>query len=590
MIPADKVREVAERSSIVDVVSDYVSLKRSGANYMGLCPFHGEKTPSFTVNPARDIFHCFGCGAGGDVFSFVMKIDGLSFREAIIKLAQRAGVTIEERALTPAEQRQKSEREQYKAIMLTVAQQYRDNLTQAPDAATARRYLQEREVTPELSARYGIGYAGGKRDQLVSALRNKGLSLDLACQIGVIRKGDSGYYDLLHNRLIFPIRDQHGQPIAFAGRVLDQSLPKYINSPESPIYRKSSVLFGIDLALRAVRQTGTAIIVEGYFDHLSLSQAGIHQVLATCGTALTDQHVTMLKKHAERVCLLFDGDAAGRTATVKAMERCMANSVPVYVISLPPSEDPDSYVRKYGSERFLEEVAAAKPAFQQFLSWLLAKTPPDSVDRRIRLLDEIIPRYSVIADTVEKELYRREICRLLGIDDQSFAKRLGQQRTAPPLRKNAVPEPEVAASEPVAPPDQTQEMLLGILLSYPESRSRFEAIGVSILFNGPYRALADLIMTVLDEHPHHPVWHELFTTLEQPDLRERAARLSVNQQHLEGIDWKVALDQCVQRIEQRNLRELKQIATRLAALSPGSEAYQALLSRAEAIRSKKSSK
>ena len=589
MIPADKVREVAERSSIVDVIGDYVSLKRSGANYLGLCPFHGEKTPSFTVNPAREIFHCFGCGAGGDVFSFVMKIDGLSFREAIMKLAQRAGITIEERALTPAEQRQRSERDQLKAIMLTAAQHYRDCLNRDPDAASARKYLQEREVTPEIAARYGIGFAGNRRDALVRALTNKSLPLELATQVGVIRKGDNGYYDLLRNRLIFPIRDSNGQPIAFAGRVLDNSLPKYINSPESAIYRKSSVLFGVDLALRAIRQTGTAIIVEGYFDHLALSQAGIHHALATCGTALTDGHLMMLKKHTERICLLFDGDNAGRSATVKAMERCMTHGLPVYVISLPQPEDPDSYLRKYGSEQFLEEVQRAKPAFQQFLLWLIAKTPADSVDRRIRLLDEIMPRYSIIADSMERDLYRKEVCRLLGIDEQAFTKRLRehQGKARGTAAKTPLPVPPV-----IAPTmhDPTQEMLLGVMLTYPQSLSRIREIGLESLFEGTYRTLAELMATFSDEHPHPPMWQELFTSMEQPEIRELAARLLVDQGHLADMDWHVAFEQCLRRIEQRHLKELKQIATTLASLTPGTDQYQNLLARAEAIRSKKSSR
>ena len=366
----DTVREVAERLSIAEVIGEYVSLKRSGSNFLGLCPFHGEKTPSFNVNPAREIFHCFGCGAGGDIFSFVMKIEGISFPEALRKLAARAGVAIEERPLTDAEKQLKTERDQQRTIMLVTAEHYRDTLTRKPEGAAARSYLQEREVDPETSAAYGLGFAPERRDALTQLLKAKALPLELAEQLGIIRKGDRGWYDLLHNRLIFPIRDKQGQPIGFAGRVLDNSLPKYINSPESPLYRKSSVLFGVDLALRDIRQSGTAIIVEGYFDHLALYRAGIRNALATCGTALTDGHIGLLKKHAQRVCLLFDGDNAGRKATVRAMELCLEQALPVYVINLPQGEDPDSLLQKHGAEAFNQRVAAAKPAFEQFLHWL----------------------------------------------------------------------------------------------------------------------------------------------------------------------------------------------------------------------------
>jgi DNA primase (EC 2.7.7.-) len=327
-----------------------------------------------------------------------MKIEGISFPEALRKLAARAGVAIEDRPLTDAEKQLKTERDQQRAIMLLTAQHYRETLTRQPEGAVARSYLQEREVDPETAAAYGLGYAPERRDTLIQLLRAKGLPLEQAEQLGIIRRGDRGWYDLLHHRLIFPIRDKQGQPIGFAGRVLDNSLPKYINSPESPLYRKSSVLFGVDLALRDIRQSGTAIIVEGYFDHLALYRAGIRNALATCGTALTDGHISLLKKHAQRVCLLFDGDNAGRKATVRAMELCLEQALPVYVINLPQGEDPDSLLQKHGVEAFNQRVAAAKPAFEQFLHWLLAKTPADSIDQRVRLMDEIIPRFQRIKD------------------------------------------------------------------------------------------------------------------------------------------------------------------------------------------------
>ncbi|MGD9644044.1 MAG: DNA primase, partial [Elusimicrobiales bacterium] len=376
MIASDKVREVAERISIVDVIGEYVSLKRSGANFTGLCPFHGEKTPSFNVNPAREIFHCFGCGAGGDVFAFVMRLEGISFPDAVHKLAQRAGVTIEDRPLTPAELRSKGERDEQRAILELAARHYRETLTRRPEGAAGRSYLQQREVDPETAAAYGLGYAPERRDTLVHALRGAGHSLEAAAVLGLVRNGERGnWYDLLHNRLIFPIRDSQGHPIAFAGRVLDHALPKYINSPESPLYRKSSVLFGLDLALREIRLASCAIVVEGYFDHLALYRAGVKNVVATCGTALTDGHITLLKKHGDRVYLLFDSDNAGRKATVRAMELCLEQKLPAYVITLPQGEDPDSFLQQHGAESFQQRVADAKPAFEQYLSWLLTKTP-----------------------------------------------------------------------------------------------------------------------------------------------------------------------------------------------------------------------
>ena len=580
----DTIREVAERLSIADIIGEYVALKRSGSNFLGLCPFHGEKTPSFNVNPAREIFHCFGCGAGGDIFSFVMKIEGISFPDALRKLAARAGVTLDERPLSDAEKRANSEREQQRALMLMTAEYYRETLTRRPEGMAARSYLVAREVDPETSAAYGLGYAPERRDGLVQLFQARGVSLELAAQLGIIRKSERGWYDLLHSRLIFPIRDKQGQPIGFAGRVLDSSLPKYINSPESPLYHKSSVLFGIDLALREIRQSGTAIIVEGYFDHLALYRAGIRNALATCGTALTDGHITLLKKHAQRLCLLFDGDNAGRKATVRAMELCLEQALPVYVINMPQGEDPDSLLQKHGAEAFTQRVAVAKPAFEQFLHWLLAKTPAESIDQRVRLMDEIIPRFQRIKDPVERDLYQKEICRLLGIDLQAFRRRLAGQRSTEQKQKPVDrPAPTVAI-----PRDTTQEMLLGLLATYPEARREVQALDLHQLFDQRHLTLAQALLAAGSDEHEGPAWPDILARLEQEESKELVARLLVQDQHLADIDWRAALRQCLKSQEQVRTRELKQIALRLATLPEDSDDYQELLKAADQLRNRKS--
>lgn len=589
MIPEEKVREVAERLSIVDVVGEYVSLKRSGANYTGLCPFHGEKTPSFNVNPGREIFHCFGCGAGGNIFSFVMKIEGLSFPEAFRKLAARAGVAVEERPLTTAEQQALRDRETQRSIMLLAAQRYRDILTRHPDGAAARSYLQKREVDPDTAAAYGLGCAPARRDSLVQLLQEKGLSLEIAANLGVIRKGERGWYDLLHGRLIFPIRDAQGQPIGFAGRVLDDGLPKYINSPESPLYRKSSVLFGIDLALREIRLSRSVIIVEGYFDHLALYRAGIRNVLATCGTALTDGHIALLKKHAEQVFLLFDSDKAGRSATVRAMELCLEQRLPVYVISLPQGDDPDSFLQNHGGEAFQEQIQTARPAFEQFLLWLLAKTPPDSVDRRVRLIDEIAPRFRRISDPVERNLYEKEICRLLGIDPPAFRRRLAGGQTMPQQQRQREPEVKLQAARPAAVRDSGQETLLGILAVYPEARSEMLGIGLTAIFDQRHLPLAQALLDEAGaETTGDACWSLVFAKLETDEQKELAARLLVNDRHLADMDWRAALRQCLQRKKQTATAELRQLSIKLQSLSPDSPEYQELLKKAEELRNRKS--
>lgn len=581
----DTVREIADRLSIVEIIGEYVSLKRSGANFLGLCPFHGEKTPSFNVNPAREIFHCFGCGAGGDIFSFVMKIEGISFPEALRKLAARAGVVLEERPLTDDEKKQRTEHDQQRVIMLLTAEYYRETLTRRPEGAVARRYLQEREVDPDTASAYGLGYAPERRDVLIQLLQTKGLPLELAEQLGIIRKGERGWYELLHNRLIFPIRNNQGQPIGFAGRVLDTSLPKYINSPESPLYRKSSVLFGVDLALRDIRQSGTAIIVEGYFDHLALYRAGIRNALATCGTALTDGHISLIKKHAQRICLLFDGDSAGRKATVRAMELCLEQSLPVYVINLPQGEDPDSFLQHQGVEAFHQQVASARPAFEQFLHWLLAKTPADSVDHRVRLLDEIIPRFQRIKDPVERDLYQKEVCRLLGVDLQAFRRRLAGQRSDQQTIQRQAP---TSQAQHTKRRDPTQETLLGLLAMYPDARRELQTIDLHPLFDQSHLPLAMAILEAGSENREGSIWTDVLARLEDEQQKELVARLLVQDQHLVDIDWRSALRQCLKRQEKGRTGELKQMALRLATLPEDSDEYQELLKSADQLRNRKS--
>lgn len=589
MIPEEKVREVAERISIVDLVGEYVSLRRSGSNYTGLCPFHGEKTPSFNVNPGREIFHCFGCGAGGNIFSFLMKIEGLSFPEAFRKLAARAGVAFEERPLTAAEQQALKDREAQRSIMLLAAQRYRDILTRQPEGAAARNYLQQREVDPDTAAAYGLGCAPARRDTLVQLLQEKGLPLDIAAKLGVIRKGERGWYDLLHGRLIFPIRDAQGQPIGFAGRVLDDGLPKYINSPESPLYHKSSVLFGIDLALRDMRISRSVIVVEGYFDHLALYRAGIRNAVATCGTALTDGHIVLLKKHAEQVFLLFDSDKAGRSATVRAMELCLEQRLPVYVVNLPQGDDPDSFLKSHGPEAFQAKLQAARPAFEQFLLWLMTRTPPDSIDRRVRLMDEIVPRYRRISDPVERNLYEKEICRLLGIDPSAFRRRLAGEQTAQKRSKPGEPEVKLQATGPLRPRDAGQETLLGILAVYPEARSEMVAIGLATIFDQVHLPLAQALLDGVDsDETGDSRWSMVFSKLESDEQRELAARLLMNDRHLADMDWRAALRQCLHKQKKSFTGELKQLSIQLKTLSEDSPEYQELLKRAEELRNRKS--
>jgi DNA primase len=581
MIPEEKVREVAERISIVEVVSDYVPLRRAGGNFLGLCPFHAEKTPSFNVNPAREIFHCFGCGAGGNAFSFVMKIEGVSFPEAVKLLARKAGIEIEERQLTPSEKKSQDEYAQFLRINDLTTSYYRSVLMNGQEGEPARQYLANRSVESDISETYRLGFAPDRRDGLVKHLKNNGVELDNALKLGIVRKSDAGWYDLFRNRLIFPIRNARGQVIAFAGRVLDTALPKYINSPESPLYHKSSVLFGLDMALPSIRTGNSVIIVEGYFDHLALYRAGVQNVVATCGTALTGTHAGLIKRHAERVYTLFDSDNAGKKATIRSMELFLEQRIPAYVISLPAGDDPDSFLAVHSAENFAALRDKARPAFEYFVRSLLAETPPDSVDSKVRIIDDIVPRFRKIADSVERDLYEKEICRLLGITVHAFRKRMGGG-------KLSHQEAAVNQSKTIQPVDNVQDILLALLLNYPEARAEIVRNGLETIFSDDYLILARQLIDGLAGSESCQALSQLAESFEKPEQKALFSRIMVSDGYLADIEWRAVFDQCTRSHEKKQLASIKDIAARLAVLDPSSDEYELLLKQADTLRTRKS--
>ena len=581
MIPEEKVREVAERLSIVEVVADYVQLRRAGSNFLGLCPFHAEKTPSFNVNPAREIFHCFGCGAGGNAFSFVMKMEGVGFPEAVKFLARKAGIEIEERQLTPSEKKSQDEHTQFQRINELTTAYYRSVLLNGQDGEAARQYLAERSVQSAISDAYRLGCAPDRRDGLVKHLRNNGVDLECALKLGIIRKSDTGWYDLFRNRLIFPIRDTRGQVIAFAGRVLDASLPKYINSPESPLYHKSAVLFGIDMALPSIRTGNSVIIVEGYFDHLALYRAGVQNVVATCGTALTTSHAAIIKRHAERVYTLFDSDNAGKKATIRSMELFLEQRIPAYVISLPAGDDPDSFLAAHPAEAFIALRDKAQPVFEFFVRSLLLETPPDSVDSKVRIIDDIVPRFRKIADSIERDLYEKEICRLLGITVHAFRKRMGGG-------KLSHQESVAGTPTPMQPVDTIQDTLFALFLNYPDARAEIIRVGLETIFTDDYLELAGLLCDRLADSDCSAQLSQLADLIEKPEQKMLFSRILVSDGYIVDIEWRSVLDQCTRSTEKKQVSSIKDIAARLAVVAPGSEEYMLLLQQADDLRTRKS--
>lgn len=580
MIPDEIVREVRERAAILDVVSDYVGLKKAGANYLGLCPFHSEKTPSFTVNPGKGMFYCFGCGAGGDVVGFVMRIEGLSFPEALRILARRVGVEIRERPLTSHEKLLADERDALYQIHETASRFYERILSDEPAGERCRAYLEKRGVDREAIRAYRLGFAPDAWDSLARYLERKKIPLEAAEKAGLLRQRErGGYYDGFRNRLLFPITDIQGRPIGFGGRVLDDSLPKYLNSPESPIYRKSDVLFGLGTAKHAIREKGSVFIVEGYFDHLALFRAGIHNVVATCGTALTVSHLKTVRRFADTAYLLFDGDSAGKKATVRSMDLFLEESFPARVVRLPEGEDPDTYLAKYGTEPFAAAVAAAQPIFEFFFRELCRQIDIAGVGGKITVIDEVTPRLRKIADGVERDLYVREIARFLAVEERDVRRKLGKGpsgQTPQPGRR----ERRASGSGP-------EETLLCLMGKYPEVVRMIVDFGPERIFRGELLSVADRIIDCVTAD-NRIDWSHILDAVESREERSRLASLFVEEGHLEGVDVRKAFEQCRRALERVALREIKELTMELARTEPDSDAYFKLLHRIDGLRAKKS--
>lgn len=356
-----KIEEIKNRVDIVELASEYLTLKKAGRNFVGLCPFHQEKTPSFTLNREKQIFYCFGCGQGGNVITFLMKIAGKTFPEAIKDLAQKAGVILPPRVTDKESRERESLREKITSLNLRAAQQFVRNL-QAPAGKEARLYLQERSISEDTIKKFRLGYAPDNWNALADYLEGSGLSLKLAEQAGLVITGKDGrFYDRFRGRLIFPIENVSGEVIAFGGRILGKGEPKYLNSPESPVYIKGKNLYGLNKTKEEIRRKGFAIIVEGYFDLISLVNAGVGNVVATLGTALTREHLELLRRYTTDIVALFDPDEAGKKALDRSLDLFLEMRMKARALILPGGHDPDDYVKKFGPDKLEEMISRAQP-------------------------------------------------------------------------------------------------------------------------------------------------------------------------------------------------------------------------------------
>lgn len=410
------IEEVRQTNDIVHIISQYMHLKRSGRNYFGLCPFHNEKSPSFSVSPDKQIFHCFGCGVGGNVFTFLTKIEGINFIEAVQILAERSNIQ-----LPTIESKGDIAKEELKAKVYKVnefsANYYHENLYK-PESKIAQEYIKKRELTNETLKSYKIGYSG-KFDELYQALKKEGFKEKEIIESGLVNKNENGkYIDRYRNRLMFPICDIRGRVIAFGGRVLDDSKPKYINSPENIVYSKGRHLFGLNVAKKG--DTKKILIVEGYMDVISLHQRGITNVVAALGTALTQQQGWLLRKNTEQIILSFDSDEAGLAAKMRALDVMQNMGSDIRILQMEGAKDPDEYIIKYGNMRFQNLIEKAISVIEFKVKILKKDLNLNNTSDKIKFLNEIAKLISKIDNTIEKEIYIEKIAKTYNITKEAI--------------------------------------------------------------------------------------------------------------------------------------------------------------------------
>jgi DNA primase len=469
-IPDEKLQEIRERADIVQVVGERVALKKAGVRYVGLCPFHQEKTPSFSVHPGLGIFKCFGCGEAGDVISFVMKFEDRPFVEVVRGLAERYGVALPVVEGSPRDaalaREAKDERERLYHLNELATRFYHELLLKDPAAREARDYLARRGVSDESVRRFRLGFAPAAWDVTVGFFRSKKLDLDLGVTLGLVQEKErGGYYDRFRNRILFPIIGVRGEILGFGGRQLAEGDgPKYLNSPASPIFHKGRTLYGLNIASKAVRVSGTLLVVEGYLDLIALCQAGVENVVATLGTALTEDHVALLRRHAREVLVLFDGDEAGVHAAQKSAELLLRGGLSARVVELPPGDDPDTFVQREGREAFDRSVATAKPILEFVLESLAVRSSGTPAGKA-GCVEALRPLLDAVTHPVERALYVAKVSDRLGVPEEAIRELLRRPpREATPLRALARNAMGPARATTPAP-----EIRLGaLLLTHPE--------------------------------------------------------------------------------------------------------------------------
>ncbi len=580
--------EIKQRLDIVDVVSDYVTLQKAGRNFKALCPFHTEKTASFFVFPERQSWHCFGsCGTGGDIFSFMMKKEGINFSEALKILADRAGVTLVTRQKERAEDR---EAERLYQMNEAAARYYHYLLLNAKPAEVARRYLNERGISKETIDSFELGFSPDSWDALRQHLISRDYKGDELVTAGlVVEKDGEASYDMFRNRLMIPIRDEKGRVAGFGARALDDSTPKYLNSPQTAVFDKSGILYGIDRARVAIREQSLAVIVEGYMDVLTAHQYGVANVVASMGTSLTEKQIGIIKRLTKNLILALDADAAGDEATLRGLQvarqafRVRTATMPdslggisklrgsLKIIHLPRGKDPDEVIRE-NPQHWQIMVDGATSLMDYFFEAVTSKLDLGKDEGKADAAEQLLPLISEIADSVERELYLNKLAHLLGVDEKTLSRRAAQLQ--PTVRERSTRKVSLTSAQTIRHP--LEERYLSLLLQHPELRHGGKELPPDC-FEGTENR--ELFLAWLDSPDEESLRQNLDVSLwEHLDFLMGRALPPASNRELE-----TAFSDCTRRLGEQRLRRLKTLEETLftEAQSQGNEEeVQALLQKA----------
>ena len=598
-IPPITLQQIRDTVDIVDVVSRYVTLSKTGQNFRGLCPFHNEKTPSFTVNASRQMYYCFGCGKGGDVFSFLMNRERMNFVEAVTELAQQVNIEIPQFSFSRSSKNDLEQRKTLENLNALASTWFQRNLHDAAQGRGALIYLQNRGLTLNILKEFRVGYAVSSWDALSQHLQRNGAKVSELIQAGlVVAKEGRGHevdmrkscYDRFRDRVMVPIRDLKGATVAFGGRQLGEGTPKYLNSPETPLFQKGRCLFGLDQARNTASQQNSLLVVEGYFDVLMLHQFGICNVVAPLGTALTRDHVVLIRRFVKNVVLMFDGDAAGIGATLRTMDAFLNSGVTVKVAQLPDGEDPDSFVQNQGAERFLELEQRACPLIEFALEQSLTGAVENSVEERMRRVDDVLRILTKVSNPIEKEEYLKQVSERLGIRQSLLMERfpmLASRGKNPVARWEE--DMEVSANRSQQCKETREECDLVLLLVHgmlePAQvvRLREEDFAVP-----EYRRLVELSLRHVDEQGCVNVQGLLDEAGVDPVCAALAAKLAVSEEHFDNCEDYI--NGCLDALDRRRLKTALDgliAKLRIAERENRADEVQAINAKIESLREHK---